>query len=83
MNEVQEQVKPETRSITTLMLSVFVFMFLGLGTVAPLVGLALIVIHSVIPEDRILADIGTVLMIVSIPMLLLGSHFMDLVDKRK
>jgi hypothetical protein len=54
--------------------------FVG-GFLAPILGLVIIIIHTAIPGDHALERVGTALMIVSIPLLLLGSHLMDLFER--
>jgi len=50
------------------------------GISAPLLGLALIIIHTILVNDNLFNQIGTGLMIISIPLLLMGSHFLDVSD---
>lgn len=52
-----------------------------LGFMAPVFGIVLFVVHSFVPEEEVLDDIGSVMIIVSIPLLLLGSHFLDKGDE--
>ena len=59
------------------------FLFFGGGFLSPLVGLIFIIIYSVVQNDVIFDRIGTFLMIVSIPMLLIGSHLMDVFERNK
>ena len=47
------------------------------------VGLICIVIHGVISHDKIFDSVGTVLLIVAIPMILIGSIFLDEVEGGK
>lgn len=49
------------------------------GFVTPFVGLIFLILHEMF-NDGLLNRIGTVLMIVSIPLILLGSILMDLID---
>lgn len=44
------------------------------------VGLVCVVLHSVISHDRIFDSVGTVLLIVAIPMILMGSVFLDEIE---
>lgn len=83
MTQAQDESKSKRRDAGTVLLRGAVFASMGIGLLAPLFGLAFIIIHSAIAEDRIFGQIGTILMIVSIPMLLVGSHFMDLLAKKK
>lgn len=52
------------------------------GFLAPILGLAILVIHTLLPGDLALERLGTALMIISIPLLLIGSHLMDLFESR-
>lgn len=56
--------------------------FLGGGILSSLAGFALIVIRAVIPDSTTAGDAGTILIFCTIPLLLAGSHVMDLIDKR-
>jgi len=54
------------------------------GLFAIFVGFISIIFHAVLKDDVLLSQIGTVLMMISIPMLLVGGHFMDkATEKRK
>lgn len=59
------------------------FTCLAWGILAPVLGLVFIIIHATVEGDTVFDEAGTVLMIVSIPLLLTGSHFLDVWDKRK
>lgn len=61
--------------------SVLAFACLSSGVFSPVLGVIFIIIHSVLETEGVFARIGTVLMIVSIPFLLAGSHFLDVWDK--
>jgi len=56
------------------------FMCLSGGLFAPILGLVFIIIHSAMDDDVIFSEIGTGLMISAIPLLLAGSHFLDVWD---
>jgi hypothetical protein len=58
-------------------------LLLGGGFLAPLLGLIFFLVHSFVAHDHLLSAIGSVLLVVSIPMLLAGSHFLDVVDEKK
>jgi hypothetical protein len=47
------------------------------------IGLVLIVIHGLLNADRIFDRIGTGLLIVAIPMILIGSIFLDWINQDK
>jgi hypothetical protein len=47
------------------------------------VGIICVVLHAVIPQDRLFDSIGTVLLIAAIPMILTGSIFLDEIDGGK
>lgn len=44
------------------------------------VGLACIVIHAVVAGDTVFDRVGTVLLVVAIPMILIGSIFLDEIE---
>jgi len=51
------------------------------GLASLFIGLVLIVIHSLISSDQIFDRVGTGLLIVAIPMILIGSVFLDWIKK--
>jgi hypothetical protein len=61
--------------------SALAFVCLSWGVLAPILGLVFIIIHSAAEADQVFGEIGTGLMVVSIPLLLAGSHFLDVWDK--
>lgn len=63
--------------------SALAFVCLSWGVLAPILGLIFIIIHSAMEADHVFGDIGTGLMVVSIPLLLAGSHFLDVWDKHR
>ena len=70
-------VEPQPDKRTKRIALAFACLFAGFAT--PLVGLVLLIFHEIF-NDGLLNRIGTVLMIVSIPLILLGSVLMDSVD---
>lgn len=52
------------------------------GISALFVGLICIVVHSVLVLDRAFDSVGTILLIAAIPMILIGSVFLDEIDKK-
>ena len=53
------------------------------GFLTPVLGLVLILVHASIEGDSVFGRIGTLLMVISIPMLLLASHFLDVAEQKK
>lgn len=53
------------------------------GIAAPIAGLVLAVIHAAFPDLPAINGIATVFCISTIPFLLLGSHLMDITDRRR
>jgi hypothetical protein len=53
------------------------------GIAAPIAGLVLAVIHAVFPSIPAIDAVATVFCISTIPFLLLGSHLMDVTDRRR
>ena len=53
------------------------------GVSALFVGIVSVVIHGIVPQEHIFNRVGTVLLIVAIPMILIGSIFLDEIDQRK
>lgn len=52
------------------------------GISALFVGLICVVVHSVLISDRAFDTVGTILLIGAIPMILVGSVFLDEIDKK-
>jgi len=63
-------------------LSPLMAIFFAAGVLAALGGFGLIVLNAAIP-NRAAADLGTFLMVITIPLLLAGSHIMDVIDTRR
>lgn len=72
---------PKKRSAGAL--SLLLTCTLGAGFASALIGLVLIVVHSMIPNDTRFERIGMVFTFLSIPLLLAGSHMMDLIEFRR
>ena len=47
------------------------------GLSALLTGLACVVLHAIVPGDSAFSSVGTILLVVAIPMILIGSIFLD------
>lgn len=52
------------------------------GFTAPLLGLVFAIAFSFDPRESIFGSVSTFLIVISIPLLLLGSHFMDVADRK-
>lgn len=64
-------------------LAVFAGLSLAGGLLALVVGIVMILIRLVFPNTKAVGDAGTLLIIVTIPLLLTGSHLMDMIDKKR
>lgn len=53
------------------------------GVSALFVGIVSVIIHGILPQEHIFNRVGTVLLIVAIPMILIGSIFLDEIELRK
>lgn len=53
--------------------------FGGLATL--FTGLVCVVLHGIIPADVMFSRVGTVLLVIAIPMILIGAVFLDEIDK--
>ena len=53
------------------------------GVSALFVGIVSVVIHGILPQEHIFNRVGTILLIVAIPMILIGSIFLDEIELRK
>lgn len=56
---------------------------LGLGIAAPIAGLVLAIVNEAIPGVPTLGRAATILCVSTIPFLLLGSHLMDVIERRR
>ena len=79
---------PVRRSIRKAVLTPFVSSVIAsfgiFGGISSLfVGIVLVVLHSIVPGDRMFDRIGTGLLIVAIPMILIGSIFIDEIEGKK
>lgn len=52
----------------------------GLSIAMPISGFTLAIIHSLVEGDRVFGVIGTICLIATIPIIILGSHLMDKFD---
>lgn len=54
------------------------------GLLFILIGFVFLIVHSIVKDDSIFDEIGTILILLSYPLLFIGGHFMDKVwEKRK
>jgi general stress protein CsbA len=53
------------------------------GISALFVGIVFVVLHGVIAGDRIFDTLGTALLIAAIPMILIGSIFIDKIEEKE
>lgn len=65
------------------MLSLSQVVLFSCGIAAPVAGLVLAIIHGAFPAISAIGDAATILCIFTIPLLLLGSHLMDVSDRRR
>ena len=69
--------------LTPLVCSILASLGIFGGISSLFVGLICVVIHSVISHDQVFDRVGTVLLIVAIPMILIGSIFLDEIKTKK
>ncbi len=55
------------------------FFFLGFSSV--ITGFVVTIVHAIMPNNRLLNAVGTFFIFISIPLLLIGSYFLDLSDR--
>ncbi|HMT07190.1 MAG TPA: hypothetical protein PKA82_04230 [Pyrinomonadaceae bacterium] len=75
-----QSVSSHTENHSREAIAVVVF---GLGIALPLMGLVLAILHSVIETDVAYGRLGTICLILTIPVIMIGSHLMDLFDRSK
>jgi hypothetical protein len=73
--------KPDKKSRSVLLTGMALVLFAS-GFMLPVAGLIFVIVHSIVADDSVFDRVGTVLMIASIPVLLVGSHLMDLTERR-
>jgi len=66
------------RALATFAVAIF-----GIGATLPIAGFVLAVMHSLIEGDHALGVTGTVCLVATIPMIMLGTHLMDVFDSAK
>lgn len=76
------------RPLSNTRMRPFVFSILAIlgifgGISALFVGIVCVVIHGAISHDVIFNQVGTGLLIVAIPMILIGSIFLDEIEEKK
>ncbi|MEP6947003.1 MAG: hypothetical protein ABJA02_13870 [Acidobacteriota bacterium] len=69
--------------LTPLVCSVMASIGMFGGISALFAGAMCVVFHGVLKQDILFSQVGTVLLIIAIPMILLGSVFLDEIDLRK
>ena len=52
------------------------------GLSALFIGIVCVIVHAVLASDRVFDRVGTVLLIFAIPMILIGSIFVDEINSR-
>ena len=53
------------------------------GIASLFVGIVSVILHGIVVGDRVFDRVGTILLIVAIPMILLGSVFLDGIEIKK
>jgi len=71
------------RLLTPLVCSVMASIGMFGGMSSLFVGAICVVFHGVLKQDILFNQVGTVLLIIAIPMILLGSVFLDEIDMKK
>lgn len=69
--------------LTPFICSVFASIGMFGGMSALFVGIMSVLLHGVLSQDIFFNRVGTVLLIVAIPMILIGSIFLDEIELRK
>ena len=82
VRERKDAASPGGRLNVKVLLTTAALLCLVGGFLTPLLGLIILIIHTAVPGDHALERLGTGLMIASIPLLLVGSHLMDVFERR-
>lgn len=53
------------------------------GILLPVAGLVFMIIHSALTDDLVFERLGTISLISSIPLIMLGAHLMDVYEREK
>jgi hypothetical protein len=69
--------------LTPLVCSILASLGIFGGISSLFVGIISVIIHSMISSDRIFDEVGTILLIVALPMILVGSIFLDEIEGKK
>ena len=78
--EVRQSKKTKNKSILS---SALALAGIGGGLLAIFFGFVFIIIHAILEHDTIFNQIGTFLTVISIPMILVGSIFLDKFGENK
>ena len=71
------------RLLTPIVCSVLASFGIFGGISSLFVGIGCVVVHGVISHDRVFDRVGTFLLMVAIPMILIGSIFLDEIEGKK
>lgn len=66
------------RKLATIAVATF-----AVGVALPILGFTLAIVHSLVERDQAFGVLGTICLIATIPMIMLGSHLMDRFDRVK
>ena len=83
VNEVNSTGRLRRAILNPLLCSVLASVGIFGGISALFSGLVCIVLHTIVAGDTAFDRVGTVLLIAAIPMILVGSIFLDEIEKRK
>lgn len=69
--------------LTPIVCSVLATLGIFGGISSLFVGILAVALHAVVSGDRLFDRVGTILLIVAIPMILVGSIFLDEIERKK
>ena len=81
--EIEQRVSLRTKLLTPFVCSVLASIGMFGGLSALFTGIMCVILHGIVSQDMIFDRVGTVLLIVAIPMILIGSVFLDEIELRK
>ena len=82
VREIKQRVSLSTKLLTPFVCSVLAALGIFGGISALFIGIVCVVVHGVMPNERNFDRVGTILLIVAIPMILVGSIFLDEINTK-
>lgn len=83
LSEVRRRTAKTNTRMRSLVFSILAMFGIFGGISALFVGIVCVIVHGAVSHDVVLNQVGTGLLIVAIPMILVGSIFLDKIEGKK